>query len=333
VQCFTCSLESFNKNLCTKCEEGYYPFYDYNKEYYRYFHCTKSPIGYYFDNEASVYKLCYSSCETCEKSGNETEHNCKTCKYGFNFEIHFTIYKNCYMNCSFYHYYDSGISYCTKNNECTNEYDKLIGDKSECVSNCTKTDQYKFEFRKKCHKQCPSNSTLRKNYTELKLFNIDKKYFCKPICYEEAPFEIIYTQECVKNCSIKYIIDKACVLNFKTNGYDIMYKNVEISFTSEEYDTTKLDNGINDIIEFDIMKIILTTSKYQRENLENPNETTIDLGKCESLLREKYNISYNESLYMRIIDIIQEGMKIPKIIYDIYGKLNKTHLVKLNLSI
>ena len=50
-----------------------------------------------------------------------------------------------------------------------------------------------------------------------------------------------------------------------------MYKNVEISFTSEEYDTSKLDNGINDIIEFDIMKIILTTSKYQRENLENPN--------------------------------------------------------------
>ena len=46
------------------------------------------------------------------------------------------------MNCSFYHYYDGGISYCTKSNECPKEYDKLIEDKSECVSNCTKDDQY-----------------------------------------------------------------------------------------------------------------------------------------------------------------------------------------------
>ena len=140
-QCFTCSIESFNKNLCNKCEEGYYPLYDEKQNYYPYFNCTQSPNGYYFDNEASIYKLCYSSCETCEISGNETKHNCKTCKYGYNFEIRFGIYKNCYMNCSFYHYYDSGISYCTKGKKCMNEYDKLIEDKSECVSNCTKDDQ------------------------------------------------------------------------------------------------------------------------------------------------------------------------------------------------
>ena len=111
-----------------------------------------------------------------------------------------------------------------------------------------------------------------------------------------------------------------------------MLKNVENDFTSEEYDTSRLDNGINDIIKYDKMKIILTTTKYQSKNMNNPNETTIDLGKCELILREKYNISYNESLYMRRIDMIQEGMKIPKIIYDIYSKFNKTRLVKLNLS-
>ena len=53
-QCFSCSFESFNKNLCTKCEEGYYPIYDGKQEYYPYFNCTKSPNGYYFDNEGSV---------------------------------------------------------------------------------------------------------------------------------------------------------------------------------------------------------------------------------------------------------------------------------------
>ena len=74
---------------------------------------------------------------------------------GYNFEIRIGIYKNCYMNCSFYHYYDSGISYCTKNNECPKEYDKLIDDKNECVSNCSKDGEYKFEFRKNCYKKCP----------------------------------------------------------------------------------------------------------------------------------------------------------------------------------
>jgi hypothetical protein len=236
------------------------------------------------------------------------------------------------MNCSFYHYYDGGISYCTKSNECPKEYDKLIEDKSECVSNCSKDGEYKFEFRKNCYKKCPSNSILIINSTDLEIFNIKKKYFCKPICNEETPFEIIDTQECVKSCTIKNIIDNLCILNFKINAYDIMLKNIENNFTSEEYDTSRLDNGINDIIEYNKMKIILTTTKYQSKNMNNPNETTIDLGKCELILREKYNISYKESLYMRRIDMIQEGMKIPKIIYDIYSKFNKTRLVKLNLS-
>ena len=93
--CLGCSLESLNKNLCNKYEKGYFPFYDYNDEFFPYLNCTKSPVGYYLDNESSTYKLCYSSCETCEKSGNTMEHNCKECKYDYNYETHFGIYKNC----------------------------------------------------------------------------------------------------------------------------------------------------------------------------------------------------------------------------------------------
>ena len=66
-----------------------------------------------------------------------------------------------------------------------------------------------------CIKECPYNSTLRKNIKELEGFNIDKKYFCKPICNEESPFEILYTQVCVKNCDINSIIDKTCILNLE----------------------------------------------------------------------------------------------------------------------
>ena len=37
-------------------------------------------------------------------------------------------------------------------------------------------------------------------------------------------------------------------------------------------------------------------------------------------------------MYMKIIDVKQEGMKIPKIEYEVYSKLNGTNLIKLNLS-
>ena len=46
------------------------------------------------------------------------------------------------MNCSFYHYYDSGKSYCSKKNECPNDFNKLIEEKNECVLNCSNDNYY-----------------------------------------------------------------------------------------------------------------------------------------------------------------------------------------------
>ena len=61
--------------------------------------------------------------------------------------------------------------------------------------------------------------------------------------------------------------------------------------------------------------------------------TSIDLGECEILLRNYYNLTNNETLYMKKLDIIQEGLKIPKVEYDVYCKLSGSNLVKLNLTI
>ena len=58
---------------------------------------------------------------------------------------------------------------------------------------------------------------------------------------------------------------------------------------------------------------------------------TIDIGECESSIRQVYNLS-NETLYIKMLEIKQEGMKIPKIEYDIYSKLNNENLTKLNLD-
>ena len=57
------------------------------------------------------------------------------------------------------------------------------------------------------------------------------------------------------------------------------------------------------------------------------------MGECETLLRKFYNISNNESLFIKKIDIAQEKMKTLKIEYDIYCKLFGINLIKLNLTV
>ena len=61
--------------------------------------------------------------------------------------------------------------------------------------------------------------------------------------------------------------------------------------------------------------------------------TSVDLGECEILLRKFYGISENEKIFMKKIDVIQEGMKIPKIEFEIYAKINGSNLEKLNKSV
>ena len=80
------------------------------------------------------------------------------------------------------------------------------------------------------------------------------------------------------------------------------------------------------------MTITLTTTNNQKNVEKNVNVTSINLGDCERILREKYNISDNETLYMKKIDVFEEGMKIPKIEFDVYYKVNETYLKKLDLS-
>ena len=76
----------------------------------------------------------------------------------------------------------------------------------------------------------------------------------------------------------------------------------------------------------------MTSTQNQRNN-ENISNITMNLGQCEKLLKNDYNISQNDSLYILQIVSEEEGMKIPKIEYEIYYPLfNNNNLTKLNLT-
>ena len=107
---------------------------------------------------------------------------------------------------------------------------------------------------------------------------------------------------------------------------------IETAILSDNYDTSDIDKGNDKIIEYEKLTVTLTTTKNQKNNIYN-NMTTIDLGECENLLRNYYNISINEALYIKKIDIQQERIKTLKVEYDVYAKLFGNNLIKLNLTI
>ena len=125
---------------------------------------------------------------------------------------------------------------------------------------------------------------------------------------------------------------------------------VKIDFDEFNNKTQLLEHIINLIFnELDISEVIkgtdleidtennfmvtLTTPLNQRNNLiQNKNKTTIDLGECESKLILGNKLPKNSTLYIIKIDVEEKGMKIPKIVYNVYYFLNESEVIKLNLK-
>ena len=309
-KCSKCSEESKEKNLCIICnyDEKFYPKENDINNINTFIDCYQSVEGHYLDknNTKPIYRLCYESCTKCNIGGNNEYHNCVECKSDYYFELPINEYKNCYKKCPYYYYHDKNINkyYCTKSLECPQEYSKLIYEKSECIYKCEEDDEYKYEFRKRCYKQCPE-------YTR------PNGYICELVCPEEKPFEMVTPQVCVKYCSIQDLLDKECILNYKSDDEDyeqkahnIMIRNAEHGYISEEYNITHLEKGEEDIIEF--WKINITLSTINKQKISK-NPKIIDLKGCEATLRKKYEIPDSEDLFIKKIDVVQYGMKIPKI--------------------
>ena len=60
----------------------------------------------------------------------------------------------------------------------------------------------------------------------------------------------------------------------------------------------------------------------------------MNLGQCEYNLKRDYKITENDYLYILQIIYEEEGMKIPKLEYEVYYPLNNNsnNLIKLNLT-
>ena len=323
-----------NTNECIdNCENSARYKYEYNGK------CFNNCInGFLFDDENNKMNKCkceLNKCDLCpqvalsnnlctkcndnyyQKEDDPTNLgeyiNCFKDPEGYYLENN--LYKKCYYTCKLCDKGGNDINHnCI---ECNENF--LLGIKKNDYFNCYKNCSYYHYFDNNNNLFCTVNLS----------------------CPYEYPQLIEDRMECVEYLDFENIIKD--ILNNEKNEtkkskeeeikyYDNILKNIENGFTSEKYDTYNIDKGEDEIIKTEKVIITLTTSKNQKNSLNN-NNTKIDLGECETLLRNFYNISDNETLYMKKIDIIQEGIKAVKVEYDVYCKLFGTNLIKLNLTI
>ena len=224
------------------------------------------------------------------------------------------IYKQCYYTCK----------------TCNISGNKMIHNCIECDVN------YTFEIK------INNNISCYKNCSYYHYFDDEYNYHCTKnlSCPNDYPKLIEDKIECRRN-DIKYIMEellknernetKKMSKEEEIKYYDNLLKNIEKGFI-DNYDTSKLDEGQDEHITTDKITVTFSTSQNQRNNI-NSNMTTIDLGECETLLRREYNISFNQTLYIKKIDIVQEVIKTTKVEYNVYCKLFGTNLIKLNLTV
>ena len=221
-----------------------------------------------------------------------------------------SIYKKCYNSCEKCEIEGNNTMHnCL---ECNNDNPVKVKinnnlNYSNCYKNCS--HYYYFDIYNNHH--CTINSSCPEEYPKL------EEMECKLSNKVKNAIKNLINDEQSKKEEIKY--------------YDTILKNIEDIFTSKIYNTSDLVNGNDEIIEMEKMKVILTTTENQKNNI-NSDMTNIDLGECEKSLRQSYNLSDNETVYIKMLEINQDGMRIPKIEYDIYAKLNEEGLIKLNLN-
>ena len=207
-------------------------------------------------------------------------------------------------------------------NDCTDNWyqnqKKIVSNKNTCVDDCTSgnTDCL-ILYDNKCLNECP-------NEKYLVIINDDK--ICLIECPESYPF--IKNGECSEKCDLIDFLNKICYIN---NDYK---NNVEIKDSIINEISNNIENGndeLNSLLSLNNNELTIiypneiyqiTTSNNQYTNNYINGETTIILGRCESYLRNVYNLTENDLLIIYKIDYYMYDFLIPITEYQVFNSKN-----------
>ena len=221
--------------------------------------------------------------------------------------------------------------------KCTTEYE-YIKTYSNCtfynktydfLYNCSEKFPYEIVENNICVEYCNNSSFLNKTCI---LYNKSENKIQNDIT------ELITLTTNLNNDN--YITDESTEETIEDKLYNILIqdnymtlpekiKDIFLSgIINDELDS--LSNGGDDItMNVDNYIFQITSTDNQRNN-SNHNISTINLGECETILKNEYHIDKNKPLLILKIDTIVEGSKIPDIQYKVYHPDKKK---PLNLSL
>ena len=129
-------------------------------------------------------------------------------------------------------------------------------------------------------------------------------------------------------------INKECITFYDGDRFNEVQDMILSDFQEDIIDTFNFtDITHNHSVIYEEKNIIYEIIATNCTNM-NPKTTTIDLGRCEDILKNFYpGIGFNESLYIFKFDAFVEGKSGPKVEYEVYYPFDKIHLQLLDLSI
>ena len=133
---------------------------------------------------------------------------------------------------------------------------------------------------------------------------------------------------CIKQCNATDLLSNICKINnpiAKNSGASNIKDSITDGSLNDILDNiTK--NGEDLIINENDIKYQITTTSNQNSDQTNNNISTIKLGECENVLKEKYNISKDDPLLIFKIDAKIEGFSSTVVEYEVYHPITKKQL-------
>ena len=273
------------------------------------------------EKKYEYFNICFNECPGGTYGTILNKYLCLDKKpEGFYLDLEENIYKECYSICKNCDYQGNQFD-----NNCTEcKYDLILLDEP-LNSNCYNKCRCYYYFDESNNYKCTSDYMCPNEYKIIK-----EKNKCISECKYDNKYKYEYNYTCYETCPNKTIFenDYICYMTYNylpqqkfLKGMQNTIKNNILNISEEE-----------DFIFHNYEQTYTITSTTNQKNNKNNNLTTIDLGYCETKLKQIYNISENSSLYMLKIDSFMEGYKIPKIDYEIYYPINNNE-TKLDLSI
>ena len=239
---------------------------------------------------------------------------------------------------------NSTINYLTEKGEnilcncsdiCFSKNLKLIDiEQNTCVESCSPN---KYEYNHICYNQCP-NGTFPDNINnncsddpDINLNTYESTKIASDSLFNDYKTTFIDNSLYATNSEIKSTL-------INTNNKEKIYKyfeNIELSLVNN-FDTSYIDSG-KDLL-YNTGEISITITKTDRQmniinNKETINSSIIDLGECEFKLKQSYNISQNDNLYILKVENTTDGITPQKTGYEVFYPFNGNNMTKLDLSI